>query len=177
MLIDHSVLLQPLTIDPPPHAKCKDKFLVQSAFITPDEEMHTLSEMWSNTEQTNKSAIQEQKIKCVYLAAEDGRAENGIREEEEEGMESRVMDESVSQAYILSPRLDARLGGFQRCWYKEWIGLDVKEDLRSDSLLSAGGHRESVRCYFVPQWRSFILGAGGGALHPSCSKSLFDGAK
>ena len=60
--------------------------------------MHTLSEMWSQTEATNNSAIQEQKIKCVYLAAEDGKAENGIREEDEEGgMEnSRVMDESVS---------------------------------------------------------------------------------
>jgi hypothetical protein len=39
------VLLQPLATEPPPHAKCKDKFLVQSAFITPDEEMRTLSEM------------------------------------------------------------------------------------------------------------------------------------
>ena len=41
------VLLQPLTTEPPPHAKCKDKFLVQSAFITPDEEMRTLAEMVS----------------------------------------------------------------------------------------------------------------------------------
>jgi len=40
-----TVLLQPLTTEPPPHAKCKDKFLVQSAFITPDEEMRTLAEM------------------------------------------------------------------------------------------------------------------------------------
>ena len=39
------VLLQPLPQDPPPHAKCKDKFLVQSAFISPDEEMRTLAEM------------------------------------------------------------------------------------------------------------------------------------
>ncbi|KAI9636041.1 PapD-like protein [Dioszegia hungarica] len=93
--VEVQVLLQPLAVDPPPHAKCKDKFLVQSAFITPDEEMHTLSEMWSATEANNKGAIQEQKIKCVYLAAEDGRAENGIKEEEEEGMESRVMDEST----------------------------------------------------------------------------------
>jgi hypothetical protein len=36
-----------LATEPPPHAKCKDKFLVQSAFITPDEEMRTLSEMVS----------------------------------------------------------------------------------------------------------------------------------
>jgi hypothetical protein len=62
--------------------------------------MHTLGEMWSATEAKNKGAIQEQKIKCVYLAAEDGRADNGIREEAEEGMESRVMDESVSYAFF-----------------------------------------------------------------------------
>lgn len=40
-----SVVLQALPADPPPHAKCKDKFLVQSAFIPPDEEMHSLPEM------------------------------------------------------------------------------------------------------------------------------------
>lgn len=39
------MLLQPLNDEPPPHAKCKDKFLVQSAFISPDEEMRTLAEM------------------------------------------------------------------------------------------------------------------------------------
>ena len=42
-----AVLFQPLPSDPPPHARCKDKFLVQSAFITPDEEMRTLAEMVS----------------------------------------------------------------------------------------------------------------------------------
>lgn len=46
---DDLVLLQPLAAEPPPHAKCKDKFLVQSAFITPDEEMRTLTEMVSET--------------------------------------------------------------------------------------------------------------------------------
>lgn len=40
-------MLQPLAQEPPPHAKCKDKFLVQSAFITPDEEMHSLAELVS----------------------------------------------------------------------------------------------------------------------------------
>lgn len=40
-----AVVLQPLPQDPPPHAKCKDKFLVQSAFIPADEEMRSLPEM------------------------------------------------------------------------------------------------------------------------------------
>lgn len=96
-ILTRIVLLQPLENEPPPHAKCKDKFLVQSAFITPDEEMHTLQEMWAQTERTNKAAIHEQKIKSVYLAPEDGSHVNGIREEEEGELgESRVMDESVS---------------------------------------------------------------------------------
>ena len=58
--------------------------------------MHTLAEMWAQTERTNKAAIHEQKIKSVYLASEDGSHANGIREEDEEAAESRVMDESVS---------------------------------------------------------------------------------
>ncbi|WVQ93872.1 hypothetical protein IAU59_000950 [Kwoniella sp. CBS 9459] len=83
--VEVHVLLQPLAQEPPPHAKCKDKFLVQSAYITPDEEMHTLGEMWSQTEKTNKAAIHEQKIKVVYLAAEDGTTNaNGIPEEGDE---------------------------------------------------------------------------------------------
>lgn len=45
--LTNPVVLQALAADPPPHAKCKDKFLVQSAFIPPDEEMHSLPEMVS----------------------------------------------------------------------------------------------------------------------------------
>ncbi|ORY31962.1 PapD-like protein [Naematelia encephala] len=98
--VEVQVLLQPLPADPPPHAKCKDKFLVQSAFISPDEEMRTLAEMWAETERTNKSAIQEQKIKCAYLAAEDGSTgANGIPEEEE----SRIEESQVFAAAHSSP--------------------------------------------------------------------------
>ncbi|ORX34575.1 PapD-like protein [Kockovaella imperatae] len=99
------VLLQPLSSEPPPHAKCKDKFLVQSAFISPDEEMKSLAEMWSETEKNNKSAIKEQKIKCAYLPAEDGSVPNGIPEENEEanGDQSRMMDESQVFAAPASP--------------------------------------------------------------------------
>lgn len=39
------VLLQPMKEEPPINAKCKDKFLVQSAFIAPDDELKSLAEM------------------------------------------------------------------------------------------------------------------------------------
>jgi hypothetical protein len=73
--------------------------LVQSAFITPDEEMRTLSEMWSQTEKTNKSAIQEHKLRVVYIAAEDGA--NGIPEENEDMEQSRIEESvSVSSSFV-----------------------------------------------------------------------------
>lgn len=75
--------------------------------------MHTLAEMWAQTERTNKSAIHEQKIKSVYLAPEDGSHVNGIREEEEGELgESRVMDDSVSPTLPKSLRACCRLSGF-----------------------------------------------------------------
>nr|XP_019014300.1 MSP domain-containing protein [Kwoniella pini CBS 10737]OCF53081.1 MSP domain-containing protein [Kwoniella pini CBS 10737] len=94
--VEVQVLLQPLAQEPPPHAKCKDKFLVQSAYITPDEEMHTLGEMWAQVEKTNKSAIQEQKIKVIYLPAEDGSTnQNGIPEEDDHAGEASRLEESA----------------------------------------------------------------------------------
>ena len=34
----HTVLLQAMKEDPPPDAKCRDKFLVQSVLVTADKE-------------------------------------------------------------------------------------------------------------------------------------------
>jgi hypothetical protein len=56
---------------------------------------------WLQTEKTNKGAIQEQKIRCAYVAAEDGGAANGIPEEDEAHEASRL-DESVSTRSVLS---------------------------------------------------------------------------
>ncbi|BEJ04709.1 hypothetical protein CcaverHIS641_0205260 [Cutaneotrichosporon cavernicola] len=96
--VEVQIVLQALAADPPPHAKCKDKFLVQSAFIPPDEEMHSLPEMWAQVERTNKASIHEQKIRCAYLSAEDGTGNpNGIPEENEDSMspiDHSRMDES-----------------------------------------------------------------------------------
>ncbi|WVN90102.1 uncharacterized protein L203_105337 [Cryptococcus depauperatus CBS 7841] len=98
--VEVHIMLQPLAQEPPPHAKCKDKFLVQSAFITPDEEMHTLAEMWTQVEKTNKAAITERKLKVVYLPAEDGsETVQGIPEEVEEGHDVSKIEESHNQPH------------------------------------------------------------------------------
>ncbi|EJT47680.1 protein binding protein [Trichosporon asahii var. asahii CBS 2479] len=105
--LEVQIVLQPLPQDPPPHAKCKDKFLVQSAFIPADEEMRSLPEMWASVERTNKASIQEQKIRCAYLPAEDGSGNaNGIPEEEEGSPHDTThdtsrLDESVSDPHSL----------------------------------------------------------------------------
>ncbi|EIW67846.1 hypothetical protein TREMEDRAFT_44861 [Tremella mesenterica DSM 1558] len=111
--VEVQVLLQPLPVEPPPHAKCKDKFLVQSAYIAPDSEMHSLAEMWMNVERANKSAISEHKIKVAYLPPEDGSGNvNGIPEEQEAELEqSRLMDESHMYAAAESSPVATRING------------------------------------------------------------------
>lgn len=69
--VEVQVLLQGLKEEPAPDFKCRDKFLVQSALITPERELKALSELWSAIEADAKSGkegvIHEQKIRCVYL--------------------------------------------------------------------------------------------------------------
>ncbi|RMZ69266.1 msp domain-containing [Pyrenophora seminiperda CCB06] len=57
--------------DPPPDAKCRDKFLVQSVLITADKEFTNVGTLWSHIEQTAKSSIQEKKIRVLFLAPDD----------------------------------------------------------------------------------------------------------
>ncbi|KAL6857488.1 phosphatidylinositol-binding protein scs2 [Amphichorda felina] len=52
--------------EPPPDAKCRDKFLVQSAPITGDKEFSSIPSVFDSTE---KSAISERKIRVNWLAA------------------------------------------------------------------------------------------------------------
>lgn len=61
--------------DPPPDAKCRDKFLVQSVAISSqvDTGAANISQIWSNIEQNAKSSIQERKIRVTFLPA-DGSA-------------------------------------------------------------------------------------------------------
>jgi len=66
--VEVQVLLQPMKEDPPASYKCKDKFLVQSATVSPNHEsLGGLPEMWSAIEKEDKSAIHEQKIRCAFL--------------------------------------------------------------------------------------------------------------
>ncbi|ODN96998.1 hypothetical protein I350_07976 [Cryptococcus amylolentus CBS 6273] len=90
--VDVNIMLQPMAEEPPAHAKCKDKFLVQSAFIHADDEVRSLSQMWTLLEQTNKAGIEEKKLKVVFLAPEGQADGQGIPEE----MEDSRIEESVS---------------------------------------------------------------------------------
>ncbi|KAI9771295.1 MAG: phosphatidylinositol-binding protein scs2 [Geoglossum simile] len=62
--------------DPPPDAKCRDKFLVQSVAVTADKEFSNVPSIWQHVDKAVKSsadgkaAVQETKIKVVFLPAE-----------------------------------------------------------------------------------------------------------
>lgn len=65
--VDVQVILQAMKEDPPLDFKCKDKFLVQSIPIAPEQENLTLQELWATIEKQTKGSIKETKIRCVYL--------------------------------------------------------------------------------------------------------------
>lgn len=62
--------------DPPLEAKCRDKFLVQSVPMA-EEPAGGVSAVWSTIEKTNKSSIQERKIRVNFLPA-NASTPNGI---------------------------------------------------------------------------------------------------
>lgn len=64
--VEVQVLLQPLKEEPPIQTKCRDKFLIQSAVITPDKETLPIADFWTQQER-QKDAVFEHKIRCVYL--------------------------------------------------------------------------------------------------------------
>jgi len=68
---DVTVLLQAMKQEPPADAKCRDKFLVQSAPITGDKEFASIASVFDTTE---KSSITERKIRVNWLAAADNTA-------------------------------------------------------------------------------------------------------
>ncbi|KAF1921909.1 PapD-like protein [Ampelomyces quisqualis] len=69
--VEVQILLQAMKEDPPPDAKCRDKFLVQSVLVTADKEFTNVGSLWSHIEQTDKSSIQEKKIRVLFLPADD----------------------------------------------------------------------------------------------------------
>ena len=72
--MDGVVLLQAMKEDPPPDARCRDKFLVQSVAITAEREMSNITAIWQNVEKTSKWAIQERKIRVLFLPADGSTA-------------------------------------------------------------------------------------------------------
>lgn len=78
--VEVQVLLQPFKEEPPTTAKCRDKFLVQSAVITPDKETLPMNEFWALQER-EKESIFEHKIRCVFLPPSSAT----VPEENEEG--------------------------------------------------------------------------------------------
>ncbi|KAM0242997.1 hypothetical protein ACHAP5_007028 [Fusarium lateritium] len=63
---DVSVLLQAMKQDPAPDARCRDKFLVQSAPITADKEFASVANV---LETADKALLIERKIRVNWLAA------------------------------------------------------------------------------------------------------------
>lgn len=70
--VEVAVMLQAMKEDPPLNAKCKDKFLIQSTFITPEKESKALHDIWSTPEgATDEAKVFQQKLKVAYLKRED----------------------------------------------------------------------------------------------------------
>ncbi|RQM05480.1 hypothetical protein DH86_00001515 [Scytalidium sp. 3C] len=65
--VEVSVLLQAMKQEPPPDAKCRDKFLVQSVAVTPDKEFENVGAIWSHVDAVEKSSVQEKKIRVAFL--------------------------------------------------------------------------------------------------------------
>ncbi|OLN86437.1 Vesicle-associated membrane protein-associated protein C16G5.05c [Colletotrichum chlorophyti] len=66
--VEVTVLLQAMKQEPPADTKCRDKFLVQSVSITADKEFASIANI---LDQTDKSALQERKIRVNWLPADD----------------------------------------------------------------------------------------------------------
>ncbi|EME44799.1 hypothetical protein DOTSEDRAFT_152837 [Dothistroma septosporum NZE10] len=76
--VEVQVLLQAMKEDPPPDARCRDKFLVQSVAISPENDTPNVTQVWASIEQTDKSSIQEKKIRVNFLPADGQAAVGGL---------------------------------------------------------------------------------------------------
>jgi len=77
--VEVTVMLQGMKEEPPPTAKCRDKFLIQSTLITAEKETMSLHDIWAGSDSGAESKIYEQKLRVTYLPADDG-----LMEEEED---------------------------------------------------------------------------------------------
>lgn len=78
------IMLQPMAKEPPLAAKCRDKFLVQSAAVPSHLADASAGDFWAELSKTGKDAISEQKLRVAYLPAKSA----AVPEEDEEGTTS-----------------------------------------------------------------------------------------
>ncbi|KAJ7612419.1 PapD-like protein [Mycena rosella] len=90
------VMLQPLKDEPPLNAKCKDKFLVQTALITPGKEAVPVQDLLASTDTSEEGKVHQQKLRVVYLPAEG----QTLVEEDEEGQ--------TNMSSMIAPAGDSR---------------------------------------------------------------------
>lgn len=101
LLRSPTVTLLAMSEDPPLNARCKDKFLVCSALIPVEKEMVPLAELWNEIQATNKEAIHELKLKCVYLSSSEtipehsGSAGAGFGGEQSHIMDTTTYDNAI----------------------------------------------------------------------------------
>ncbi|WFD01149.1 phosphatidylinositol-binding protein scs2 [Malassezia yamatoensis] len=81
--VEVQVLLQPFKEEPPTNAKCRDKFLVQSALISAEKETLPMTDFWAMQER-EKDQVAEHKIRCVFLPPSSAT----VPEESEDGISS-----------------------------------------------------------------------------------------
>ncbi|EEP80725.1 predicted protein [Uncinocarpus reesii 1704] len=98
------ILLQAMKDEPPPDAKCKDKFLVQSVAVSADKEFSNVASIWQDVEKTAKHSIQERKIRVNFLPALDDAQPNGIASEDE----STTLHASPVNAKFETPSMPTR---------------------------------------------------------------------
>lgn len=88
--VEVQVLLQPFKEEPATSAKCRDKFLVQSAVISADKETLPMNEFWALQER-EKEHIFEHKIRCAFLPPSSAT----VPEENEESATSPYDEQST----------------------------------------------------------------------------------
>lgn len=116
--VEIQVLLQTMKEDPPLDVRCKDKFLVQSVAIPAETaEGLNVSQIWSGIESTNKSSIQEKKIRVVFLPADDQQHQsNGVASSAASGLDNSHYSEDHPPAYsspspqAVTPQRSAAVG-------------------------------------------------------------------
>ncbi|MCJ1443713.1 MAG: phosphatidylinositol-binding protein scs2 [Stictis urceolatum] len=81
--VEVQVLLQAMKEDPPLDAKCRDKFLVQSAMVNDADSANgadgaNVASLWPTIEKTAKDTIKERKIRVIFLPAHDTTPQHSV---------------------------------------------------------------------------------------------------